>query len=284
MPSFPLWSRTYIQVSRTYIQASLRGIWSWLFVEEGVVCSMDPSWVGNWKLWVPPRIWCFGPLGLEQGSSSSQWVTLGSCLVPVQADSDFLPPNLASRLLTYPANSRLFQRMLFLYIWLCLSFPDNHNSNSQIYLKTWSLHLVISTNPLPFTECPLCARKMVGIHGACFGHFQSSREVYFISCFTSHTNKLTYSCMVVRKSPRVTQELILYISQVEAVHITHDMIGVMESEDYEAQHPIFLEYRNVNCIFLYMCIYSFFKSMFLFYVIERKSKFSCSSMKRDTFS
>ena len=32
------------------------------------------------------------------------------------------------------------------------------------------------------------------------------------------------------------------------------------------------------------CVYIYIKSMFLFYVIERQSKFSCGTIKRDIFS
>ena len=150
-----------------------------------------------------PRGYCFGNPGLEQGSPlRTQWVTLESslCLSELIVNSSSLPhsPNLAFRLLTYPSISYSFQGVLFQSMWICSS---SHLSFWYPYFRFPNIPkdtstFVISINPLPFTECPLWARKqMRRTQNLCLVHLVFER-MYFTPYSILHANTCTYPCIL----------------------------------------------------------------------------------------
>ena len=146
-----------------------------------------------------PRGCCFGQPGLEQRSPlTTLWVTLESslCLSELITNSSSLPysPNPTFKLLTYPSISCLFQGMLFQSMWICSS---SHLSFWYPNIPKDASTFVISINPLPFSECPLCARKqMRRTQNVCLGHLQSLRRVYFTPYSIPHASIHTHPCLL----------------------------------------------------------------------------------------
>ena len=202
-----------------------------------------------------PRGCCFGNPGLEQGSPlRTQWVTLESslCLSELIVNSSSLPhsPNLAFRLLTYPSISYSFQGVLFQSMWICSS---SHLSFWYPYFRFPNIPkdastFVISINPLPFTECPLWARKqMRRTQNPCLVHLVFEKDVLHSLLHPSckHIYIPMHSRSGILKSPRATHKSSSPVSLGMKQLTSHIVQQEPQKVRTGKSTPISLEYKNV---------------------------------------